>query len=120
VNLTDTYANDTVTSLRSPAIDLSGLTGGAQLSFALAIDMQTDASFTVRIIGEDSDTVIGDALLLINGATTQGWHDVGPFDLPEEAIGEVVRVEWLFNGPNASMGFLGAYIDDVSITETTP
>jgi len=122
VNLTGTYAAGTVTSLRSPPIDLGGLAEGTgvQLSYALAIDMASGASLVVRVIAEDSDTVIGDELQSINAQTSATWAEAGPFDLPEDAIGEIVRIEWLFTGPTDSTAFLGPYIDDVQVTETAP
>ena len=122
VNLTGAYAADTVTSLRSPAINLGSLSegAGAALEFALAIDIASDASLVVRVIEEASDNVIGDPVLTISGQTTANWDGLGPFPLPVEAIGEVVRIEWLFTGPDGSIPFLGVYLDDVVVTETNP
>ena len=123
VELTGPYAAGTVTALRSPPIDLTGLPEEAvvQLTYALALDMGGDASLVVRVIPEDGDTVIGDAMQSITTQTTANWTDVGPFDLPEEALGQIVRIEWHFEGPtNTPFAYLGAYIDDVALTETTP
>ncbi len=118
VNLTGNYATDTDTSLRSPPIDLSGLDegSGVRLGFALAVDTADDASLVVRLIEEDGDTVVGGEVWSLTGEASAEWEEIGPIDLPEEAIGEVVRIEWHFTGPTDSIGYLGAYIDDVVVT----
>ena len=122
VNLTGPYAANTDTALRSPAIDLGGITEGAaaEIEFALAYDIAADAELVVRVIDEAGDTVIGDALLTITGDGSADWEVQGPFQLPDEAIGESVRIEWRFTGPTDSLPFLGVYLDDVVITETEP
>lgn len=97
--------------LRSPNIDLSGITG-AQLTFAAAVDATATDTLEVRV----NDVATGDLLTVINPITlpdTAPWKDYGPFDL-SIADGKVIRID--FNYQGASGDYIGFYLDDVSVT----
>ena len=119
VNLLGAYAAATVTALRSPVLDLTGVTG-AQLRFFRAFDMAEGDSLVVRVIEDDSDNVLGDPLLTVNGPASSNWQEAGPFVLPAEALDRPVRIEWSFTGTADDSNYLGVYIDDVLLEPTSP
>lgn len=111
------YATGTDTSLVSPVIDLSAVPN-AVLSFAQAIDILSGDTLVVNIIDAD----ISGGITVLQAAahtstpdadiTTANWQTV-----PSVAItgGRQVRIEWRFTGNNDGT-YLGAYIDDVTVT----
>jgi autotransporter-associated beta strand protein len=116
-NLTGGYAASTDTSLRSPVIDLTGVTG-ATLSFARAIDANAGHTLEVNILNA-AGTFIANVIppqgdTDINAAP---WQNVGPIAIPALALGQPVRIEWRFIG-NGDGLYNGAYIDDVLVTPT--
>ncbi|MCU0779483.1 MAG: autotransporter-associated beta strand repeat-containing protein [Akkermansiaceae bacterium] len=115
-NLTGGYAAGTDTSLRSPVINLAGVTS-AKLSFALAIDANTGHTVTVNIIDDTTDTVIANVIPATGdpNISNANWANVGPVAIPGAALGQAVRIEWRFVG-NGDGNYNGAYIDDVRVT----
>jgi hypothetical protein len=117
------YADPTTNScLRSPVIDLSAA-AGAELSFAQALDFPPEDSAVVRIINADTDTeIVGGAFPLtvvdgnvVNNAT---WAASGPHALP---VGARIRIEWCLSGSaGADNDYMGWYVDDVLVVETSP
>lgn len=114
-NLTGPYSGATDTALRSPVIDLTGVTA-ANLSFALAIDAPAGHTLAVSVI-DASDNVIA-TITTIEDAdiNTAAWQAVGPLAIPAAALGQPVRLQWRFVG-SGDGNFLGAYIDDVTVGE---
>ena len=116
------YANPTVNSwLISPVIDLTEVVA-AELTFAQAIDLHGDDSALVRIYdtATGDEIVGGDFPLTVTDPdiTEAPWEDSGPHELP---VGATIRIEWILDGSGgADADFMGWYIDDVVVTETTP
>jgi hypothetical protein len=115
------FVDPTNTALRSPVIDLTGVSG-AELTFAEALDFpQTNDSAVVNLINATTDDVIAQIHVSEEGdVSTAPWSAVGPIDLAA-GVGQQVRLEWRFEGaggPNDD--FMGWYIDDVVVTEITP
>jgi hypothetical protein len=116
------YANPTHTCLRSPVIDLTAVTA-AELSFAMALDLDGGDKVTVNIIDDTTDTPFATDIVKISDASSSSaaWERVGPVSLPAAAIGERVRIEWCLTGTGGtSSDFMGWYIDDVLVEDTSP
>ena len=114
-NLNDVYAAVTNTKLRSPVIDLTGITT-ATLSFAQAIDIQPGHTLVVNVIEEATDTVLQSAIHTSTpdlSTTTADWETI-TVATPITG-GQKVRIEWHFVGDGDGF-YLGAYIDDVVVT----
>lgn len=116
-NLIGGYAANTDTSLRSPIINLTGVSS-ANLSFALSIDAPAGHTLEVSVIGADNTTVIANVLPPTGDVdpNTSPWQTIGPVALPAGALGQPVRFQWRFIG-NGDGFYNGAYIDDVLLTE---
>ena len=116
------YVDPTVNSrLISPEIDLTEV-AVAELTFAQAIDLDLNDSAVVRIYdAATGDEIIdGDFPLVIEDPDLQAapWEASGPHALP---VGSMIRIEWILNGAGGTEAdFMGWYIDDVAVTETTP
>lgn len=116
------YANPTTNSrLISPVIDLT-LVSAAELSFAQAMDVQANDSAVVRLYNADTNAEItfGDfPLTVIDPNTNEApWTASGPHALP---VGASIRIEWILDGTGGtSQDYMGWYIDDVRVEETTP
>lgn len=116
------YANPTVNSrLISPDIDLTEV-AAAELHFAQAIDVDPDDSAVVRIYdaATGDEIVGGDFPLTVTdpNLTEAPWEASGPHALP---VGSTIRIEWILNGTGGALqDYMGWYIDDVAVTETTP
>ena len=116
------YANPTTNSrLMAPIIDLTSV-AAAELSFAHAIDLDTNDSAVVRVFNADTDEeiVVGVFPLTISDDDLSAalWEISGPFALP---VGAPIRIEWILSGTGGdNEDFMGWYIDDVVVTETTP
>jgi hypothetical protein len=116
------YADPTATCLRSPAIDLTAV-AAAELTFAAALDLEPNDSVTINIIDGATDTVIvGDIVSITDGNTASAaWENADPIAIPAAALGQTVRLEWCLNGEGGPTDdYLGWYIDDVVIEETSP
>ena len=111
------YAVPTITKLRSPVIDLTNV-AGAQLSFAQALDLETNDRAVVNIIAEAGDTVIATVYTAADAdINSADWEAVPAIDLAA-GVGMKVRLEWAFTG--GTLEYLGWYIDDVTVSETAP
>lgn len=116
------YADPTATCLRSPVIDLTGV-AAAELTFAGALDLEPNDLVTVNIIDDATDTVIAGDIVSITDEDTgsAAWENVGPIAIPAAALDRPVRLEWCLDGEGGSTDdYLGWYIDDVVIEETSP
>ncbi|MFZ9936204.1 MAG: hypothetical protein ACO3JG_04015 [Luteolibacter sp.] len=113
--LNDVYAAGTDTKLRSPVIDLTGVTS-ASLSFAQAIDILSPHTLVVNVIEEATETILQSAIHTSTpdtNTTSAAWETV-TVATPITG-GQKVRIEWHFVG-NGDGFYLGAYIDDVLVT----
>ncbi|MGD7652581.1 MAG: Ig-like domain-containing protein [Verrucomicrobiales bacterium] len=115
------YINPTTdTCLRSPVIDLTGVTA-AELSFAQAIDLEVNDSVTVNIIDDTTDTVIAADIVTVidTDIESAAWESIGPVAIPASALGQPVRIEWCLSGTGGSTSdYMGWFIDDVVVTPT--
>ena len=110
------YGADSDISLRSPAIDLSGL-AHATLTFKAYRDADGFGDFArIRFLRA------GDQVQL--GADTQ--IDMSPIDIDwitlnipvvPEAIGETILIEWNFTSDSSPDAFSGLSIDDIEVTD---
>jgi hypothetical protein len=116
------YVNQTTTVLRSPVINLTGVTG-ATFIFAEALDMSNSDTAQVFVIDDADDSVIGTALYTATDSnpSTIAWQAANggtPIALPAEALGKQVYLEWRFIG--ISDAYAGWYIDDVVVSQAAP
>ena len=112
------FVASTVTSLRSPVIDLTSATS-AELVFAQALDIEANDSAVINIINATTDDIIAAAVhtSLDIDINTAEWEIIGPIDL-SAGLGQEIRIEWAFTGSGgASNDYIGWYIDDVQVTE---
>ena len=114
------YQNPTTTTLRSPMIDLTEVAGAA-LTFAEALDLEENDVAQVFLVNDDTGDDIGGAIYTaVDGDITNvEWAAVGPIDI-SAGVGLKVRLEWRFSGQAPNEDYMGWYIDDVVVTETTP
>jgi hypothetical protein len=114
------YADPTNTALHSPVIDLTGV-AGAELTFAEAVDFPDTDTAKVNLINATTADVIAEIHVSGDGdISTADWSAVGPIDLAA-GVGQEVRLEWRFEGAGGSSDdFMGWYLDDVVVRETTP
>jgi len=106
---------DTVSVLRSPDIDLTGVSG-ARLEFAAAVDAFDGDTLEVRVLdAADDNTLLGTLIPFPDGfPANPAWQDLGPFDLPEDADDKTIYLEFRFVGTDDN--YLGFYLDDVKIS----
>ena len=97
--------------LRSPEINLSGVTG-TQLAFAAVVDAMEADTLEVRLKESGTDELLA-TLNPVSLPATESWQELGPFALPE-ADGKSVYLEFVFQGSNDE--YIGFYLDDVSVT----
>jgi autotransporter-associated beta strand protein len=113
-NLLGGYAAGTDTSLRSPIIDLTGVTG-ATLTFAQAMDAPVGHNLAVNVLDTTGNLI---AVVITPyedpDLNTTPWKTIS-VPIPAGALGQQVRLEWRFIG-NGTNDYLGAYIDDVVVT----
>lgn len=97
--------------LRSPDIDLTGITG-AELTFAAAYDTAPGDLFEVRVRDATSDEVLT-TFEPVDPPADSDWTGLGPFDLAP-ADNKNIYLEFRFQGTDNT--YLGLYIDDVVIS----
>jgi hypothetical protein len=112
------YADPTTDScLISPVIDLSAV-AGAELSFAHAIDTAGGDPAVLRIVNANTDAVIDTMPFADGNPNSATWQTTGPIALP---VGTPIRLKWCLTGDGGdSDDYMGWYIDDVRVVETTP
>ncbi len=113
------YFSDADISLRSPAIDLTGVSG-AELSFAAFRDADGFGdTAVVRFLRAADQTQLGAAVPI----------DMSVFDIDyltitipvvAEALGETIKVEWNFVSDSSVDAFSGLSIDDVRVALAMP
>lgn len=97
--------------LRSPAIDLTGVSG-AKLSFAAAVDALEEDTFEVLVKDVDTGTVL-DTIRPFTFPHTATWTALGPFELTA-GDGKQIYLEFRFLGTDVQ--YIGCYLDDVLVT----
>jgi len=112
-NLGD-YGPDSDISLRSPAIDLSGI-AEAELSFEAYRDADGfgDAA-VVRFLRASDLSQLGGEVPIDMEVFDNDWTTIR-FPVPPEAIGETVLIEWNFISDNTPDTYSGLSIDDVRV-----
>jgi hypothetical protein len=100
--------------LRSPAIDLTGVTG-ARLGFAAAFDASSGDVIEVLVRNAATDALI----TTIHPVTatlpaSSDWTTLGPFDL-SAADNTNIYLQFRYDGTDAN--YIGLYIDDVEVTQ---
>ena len=115
------YANPTETCLRSTDIDLTGVTG-AELTFAEALDIETNDTAVVKLINADGDVEIATVYTATDSDSSNApWAPANggsPIDLSAGA-GLTVYLQWCLSGTGGdSDDYMGWYIDDVVVTQT--
>ncbi|MCF7730782.1 MAG: hypothetical protein K9N23_03805 [Akkermansiaceae bacterium] len=96
-------------------IDLTGVLG-AQLRFAAAVDATGGDTLEVLVKEVGTDTLLV-TITPITLPATKDWAKLGPFDI-SAAAGKNAYLEFRFHGTDNT--YIGLYIDDVVVTETTP
>ena len=109
------YGPDSNISLRSPAIDLSGLPG-AQVS----LDVFRDADgfgdiVTVRFLRADDATLLGDPANIDMTVFDTEWTSI-EIPVDSAALGETILIEFNFQSDSSPDAFSGISIDNVSIS----
>jgi hypothetical protein len=115
------YANPTTTRLRSPVIDMTGITA-AELSFAQALNLPNTDSAVVNLISPTTDDIIAAGIhTSVDGVpNSAAWSVVNGISLSAGANQEF-RIEWVLSGTGGdTQDYMGWYIDDVSVVEAGP
>ena len=120
-NLAANYGLNTDIWLRSPGtIDLTTATG-ATLVFQQFRDIEPgfDDRGSVRVLlASDESQQLGTDLLNPTDGTVTAWVEV-TVNLPPEALGEIIKLEFRFESDEVQ-NFAGWYIDDVVVTVPAP
>ena len=116
------YDADTIVSLFSPLIDLTGI-DNAKLEFWSYLDIEgalneelTDYA-DVYILDENGEYLTDEPLWNRSGSSER-WRKES-VSIPDEALGKKVKFEFHFGSDFTSMGgpYAGWFIDDVSVSE---
>lgn len=114
-NLTSSYETDADIWLRSPPIDLTaGAITGASVRFFQFRDIEVtfDAGL-VRVLDAATDQPLGADVISVIEGTSPAWEQVEG-DLPPEALGKSVKLEFRFTSDDFQQQ-AGWYIDDVEV-----
>ena len=124
-NIMADYGPNADVFIRSPQIDLTdpSLTG-AELRFQQWVDLEyidpiAFAEGFIRVLRASDDSQLGAVVAIINGAAgpSLDWS-VFSANLPPEALGEMIKLEFQFISDFVNLGgpWDGWYIDDLSVT----
>ncbi|MDP6208442.1 MAG: hypothetical protein QGG01_09055, partial [Roseibacillus sp.] len=114
-NLGD-YGPNSDISLRSPAIDLTGV-ASAKLTFQAYRDADGFAdTATVRFLRASDLTALGEAVLMDMTEFDSDWKTF-QIDITPEAIGESILIEWNFLSDNSADAFSGLSIDNILVSD---
>ncbi|MDQ8192190.1 hypothetical protein [Roseibacillus persicicus] len=113
------YEVGTSTCLSTPVLDLTGFTISATLGFSQNMDFPADDTAEVYVVSDTTGEVIGTGAIFQAedmDVNETDWETVSGIELPAEALGQAVRIEFRFSGDGGPTNdFLGWYIDDVSV-----
>jgi hypothetical protein len=116
------YADDTIVSLFSPLIDLTGI-DKAKLEFWSYLDIEgpindelTDYA-DVYILDENGEYLTDEPLWTRSGSNEK-WRKES-ISIPDQALGKKIQFEFHFGADYTSLGgpYAGWFIDDVSISQ---
>ena len=114
-NLGD-YGPNADISLRSPAIDLTGV-ASAKLTFQAYRDADGFAdTATVRFLKASDLTALGEAVLMDMTEFDSDWKTF-QIEITPEAIGESILIEWTFLSDNSADAFSGLSIDNILVSD---
>ena len=112
--ITGTITIETDSILRSPDVDLTGVSG-ARLEFAASVDAQTGDTLEVRVRDASDDSLLQTITPFPGGFPANvDWQTLGPFEFSEDVDDRNIYLEFRFLG--LSDLFLGFYLDDVKIS----
>ena len=114
-NISADYAEEADIILRSPPIDLTGpgITG-ARLTFQQFKDIEAGFDMgSIRVLRVSDDSPLGADLATSIDGISGDWSEFA-VNLPPEAIGEMIRLEFQFTSDDFRIG-AGWYIDDVVV-----
>ena len=107
-----TPATDSI--LRSPDIDLTGVSG-AILQFAAAVDATAGDTLEVLVRDASDDSLLQTITPFPAGFPVNvDWQPLGPFQFSEDVDDKTIYLEFRFVG--FSNLYLGFYLDDVKIS----
>ncbi|WP_411847014.1 hypothetical protein AAFN60_06020 [Roseibacillus persicicus] len=113
------YEPGTSTCLSTPVLDLTAFTISATLGFSQNMDFPADDTAEVYVVSDTTGEVIGTGAIFQAedmDVNETDWETVSGIELPAEALGQAVRIEFRFSGDGGPTNdFLGWYIDDVSV-----
>jgi hypothetical protein len=119
-NISADYGLSTDIWLRSPGtIDLTAATG-ATLHFQQFRDIEAafDRGSVRVLLASDETQQLGVDLINPTDGTIFDWKEIS-VELPPEALGEIIRLEFRFESDEVE-SFAGWYIDDVVVTVPAP
>jgi hypothetical protein len=119
-NISSNYGISTDIWLRSPGtIDLTAATG-ATLHFQQFLDIETafDRGSVRVLLASDETQQLGVDLINPTDGTSSDWKEIS-VELPPEALGEVIKLEFRFESDEVQ-SFAGWYIDDVVVSVPGP
>lgn len=119
-NISTDYGINTDIWLRSPgSIDLTSASG-ATLHFQQFRDIETafDRGSVRVLLASDETQQLGVDLINPTDGTISDWEEIS-VELPPEAIGEIVKLEFRFESDEVQ-SFAGWYIDDVVVSIPAP
>ncbi|MDP0489601.1 MAG: choice-of-anchor J domain-containing protein [Verrucomicrobiota bacterium JB023] len=113
-NLSGDYGLHTDIWLRTPEIDLTGVSE-ASLVFQQFRDIEEEWDWgAIRVLRASDGTPLGDELVSAVDGTGTEWEE-RTYEFPPEAMGEAVKVEFQFKSDHLG-NEAGWYLDDVMIT----
>lgn len=113
------YAPDSFSYLQSPLINLTQVNQAQSvfLSFRYFIETDSEGDGAIVNVIDGSGNILAADVAILTG-NTPGWKGILT-SLPASAIGNEVRVEWLFFSDDLQDNAAGLFIDDVGI-EVSP
>lgn len=121
-NLDGDYTISTQAYLKTPVIDLTGVSS-ATLSFQTSFETEQGLDFLrINITDENGEYILGNdgfdipalrEIISLDGSSGDGWKKINKA-LPAEAMGRQIRIEFLLDSDSFENA-AGWYIDDVTV-----
>ncbi len=112
-NISANYGTSSFIGLVSPPIDLTGVTS-ANLSFEHYLQYESDFDFA-RVIAVENGTSNELGGSIFEGSTSAAVWSRVIADLPDEAFGQVIQLQFTFESTDVEANLAGWYIDNVSV-----